>query len=88
MGRRESVKKTSLDDLSLLELERSLRKRLSPVKPDQQFVGTLRQRLEDSPAYRHQRRLAVSMLSIAAGLVVGLAIFLIGRSFIHSPNKV
>jgi len=68
---------------ALLALEQSLRAQLNPVAPNQQFVGRLRQRLEDSPTYRQQRRLAVQMLTIAVGLVVGLTIFLIGRGFIR-----
>lgn len=68
---------------ALLSLEQSLRLQLNPVQPDQQFVGRLRQRLEDSPTYRQQKRLAMKMLTIAVGLVAGLAIFLIGRGFIH-----
>ena len=68
---------------ALLTLEQSLRSQLNPVQPDQQFVGRLRQRLEDSPTYRQKKRLAVQMLTIAIGLVAGLAIFLIGRGFIH-----
>lgn len=78
---------TSKND-PLLALERSLRAELSPVKPDKQFIGKLRQRLEVSPIYQHQRRLAISLLSIAVGLVAGLVIFLIGHGFIkHSENS-
>lgn len=76
------TKRDSADE-ALLALEQSLRSQLNYVKPDQQFVGRLRQRLEDSPTYRQQRRLAVKMLTVAVGLVVGLAIFLIGRGFIQ-----
>jgi hypothetical protein len=71
----------------LLALERSLQTELSPVKPNQQFIGNLRQRLEDSPVYQQQKRLAISLLTIAVGLVTGLAIFLIGHGFVkHSEN--
>ncbi len=71
----------------LLALERSLRAELSPVKPSQHFIGNLGQRLEVSPIYQQQRRLAISLLSIAIGLVAGLVIFLIGHGFIrHSEN--
>lgn len=76
------TKRDSADE-ALLALEQSLRSQLNYVKPDQQFVGRLRQRLEDSPTYRQQRRLAVQMLTVAVGLVVGLVIFLIGRGFIQ-----
>ncbi len=71
----------------LLALERSLQSELSPVRPNQQFIGNLRQRLVDSPIFRQQRRLAISFLSIAIGLVAGLVIFLIGHGFVkHSEN--
>ena len=71
----------------LLDLERSLRAELNPVKPSQQFVGNLRDRLEISPIYKQQKRLAISLLSIALGLVAGLVIFLIGHGFLkHSEN--
>lgn len=81
------MKTSKANDLQLLDLERSLKSGLNPIQPDQQFVGNLRRRLEDMPVYHRKQRLAVSMLSIAAGLVVGLAIFLIGRSFVHSANE-
>lgn len=71
----------------LLALERSLQSELSPVRPNQQFIGNLRQRLVDLPIFRQQRRLAISFLSIAIGLVAGLVIFLIGHGFVkHSEN--
>jgi len=80
------MEKTSSNE-ALLALERSLKKELHPVKPDRKFVGTLRRRLEDSPVYQRKRRMAATMLSIAAGLVVGLAIFLIGRGFIQNVEE-
>ncbi len=77
---------TTNDD-QLLALERSLQSELAPVEPNQQFIGNLRQRLEGSPIFQQQRRLAISLLSIAIGLVAGLAIFLIGHGFVkHSEN--
>lgn len=71
----------------LLALEKSLKDQLNPVKPDQSFVGCLSKRLEDSPAYRRKRRMAATMLTVAGGLVFGLAIFLIGRGFIHNTEE-
>lgn len=80
-----SEKKSS--DEALLALEKSLKTKLSQVKPDQNFIGNLHRRLEDSPVYRQQRRKAATLLSIAAGLLVGLAIFLVGRAFIQEANE-
>jgi hypothetical protein len=71
----------------LLALEKSLKSRLHPVTPDRQFVGRLRKRLENSPVYQKQQRLAATFLSIAAGLVFGLVIFLIGRGFIKDTKE-
>jgi hypothetical protein len=71
----------------LLDIERSLRAELSPVKPSQKFIGNLRERLEVSPIYQQQRRLAISLLSIAIGLVAGLAIFLIGHGFMKRSEN-
>jgi len=65
----------------LLELEKSLKSRLHPVAPDQKFVSHLSSRLEDIPIDQKQRTLGVTLLSVAAGLVVGLAIYLISREF-------
>ncbi len=70
-------------DEALLALEHTLRSRLSPVKPDQKFVNSLRTRLEESPVYSQQRRTAAKMLTIAAGLMVGLVVFLIGRGLMR-----
>jgi hypothetical protein len=72
----------------LLALETSLKSKLHPVMPDRQFVGHLRRRLEESTTYRKQRRLVATLLSVAAGLVVGLVIFLIGKGFINDARKV
>ena len=71
----------------LSQIERSLRTKLEPVVPNEQFIGGLRQRLEDSPIYQKQRRLAASLLSIAFGLVVGLIIFLLGRGLVSETEK-
>jgi hypothetical protein len=71
----------------LLALERSLKQELHPVQPDQKFIGSLQQRLEDSPEFQRNRRTAATLLSIAAGLIIGLAIFLIGRGFIENTDQ-
>lgn len=71
----------------LLALEKSLKSKLHPVMPDRQFVGRLRKRLEDSPTYQERQRLAATLLSIAAGLVVGLVVFLIGKGFIKDTRE-
>lgn len=65
----------------LLALERSLKTQLQPIKPNQQFVGNLRLRLEDPSAYRRPRQTAYSFLAIAGGLLFGLVVFLIGKGF-------
>lgn len=71
---------------SLIDLERQLRARMNPVQPDRQFVGALLQRLERSPMTPQRQRTAATLLSIAGGLVVGLAIFLIGRRFVENSD--
>ncbi|HCU57631.1 MAG TPA: hypothetical protein DF984_05310 [Anaerolineaceae bacterium] len=72
---------------NLLELEQSLRTRLSPVRPDRDFVGNLQQRLEQSPIFQKKRHLAVTLLTVAGGLVIGTAVFLIGRELIEGTRK-
>jgi hypothetical protein len=64
----------------LLALEKALKTRLSPVHPSQHFVGSLRQRLEDAPIDQQRKWLAMVLLALAGGLVVGLVTFLIGKS--------
>ncbi|MCB2202867.1 hypothetical protein KQH56_02555 [bacterium] len=71
----------------LLALEKALRTRLSPVHPSQQFVGSLRQRLEDSPIDPQRKWLAMLLLAIAGGLAVGLVIFLVGKSLNQSGDE-
>ncbi|MBG0786445.1 MAG: hypothetical protein H0S79_15215 [Anaerolineaceae bacterium] len=71
----------------LNNIEKSLRTKLAPIAPNDQFIGSLRQRLEGSTIYEKQHRLAVSMLSIAFGLVVGLAVFLLGRGLVRDGEK-
>lgn len=71
----------------LLNLERSLKTRLYPVKPDQEFVGDLQQRLTQSPVYDRQHRLAATLMTIAAGLMTGLVIFFLGRGFLNQTGN-
>lgn len=72
---------------TLLKLERSLRDRLNPVRPDHKFIGSLQKKLQESPLLRKKRHLAVTLLTIAGGLVVGTAVFLIGRGLIAGSEK-
>ena len=72
---------------NLLKLEQSLRNRLSPVRPNRDFVGSLHKRLEQSPIYQNKRHLAVTLLTIAGGLVIGTAVFLIGRELLDGVEK-
>ncbi len=71
----------------LLTLEKSLKSKLHPISPDQRFVRSLREQLADKTTSRKQQTLAVTLLSVAAGLVVGLVIFLIGREFLHEADE-
>jgi hypothetical protein len=71
----------------LLALEQALKSRLTPVKPDQNFVGSLRSRLEDSPIYQQKRETAYFLLSIASGLLVGSLIFIIGKGIIYGLRQ-
>jgi hypothetical protein len=75
------------DNESLLALEDSLKRRLHPVTPNRQFVHGLRRRLEESNRLNRQRRTAATLLTIAGGLLIGLAIFLIGRGFLSGSGK-
>lgn len=73
---------------NLLNLEQSLRNRLNPVRPDRKFVGHLHKKLEESPLYERKRHLAGTLLTVAGGLVIGTAVFLIGRELIGgSPQS-
>ena len=71
----------------LNRIEQSLRAKLAPIVTNDKFIGNLRERLEGSTIFEKQQRLAVSMLSIALGLVVGLVIFLVGRGLVHDGEK-
>jgi hypothetical protein len=72
---------------SLIALENTLKKKLYPVQPNQHFVQKLRTRLEKSNILDRQQRTAATYLTIAGGLLIGLAIFLIGRGFLRKPNE-
>jgi hypothetical protein len=72
---------------SLLELENSLKRQLQPVQPNRQFVNKLKTRLEESNIFDQQQRTAATLLTIAGGLMIGLAIFLIGRGFLSESEK-
>lgn len=63
----------------LLKLEKALRISLHPVQPNQKFIGLLRKRLKEEGSQDHSQRIAVSFLTIAAGLISGLVVFLIGQ---------
>jgi hypothetical protein len=80
------VSRQEVDHQSLMNLEKSLKYKLHPVQPRRDFVGTLRDRLENSSIYDDKRKMAVTMLLIAIGLVTGLAIFLIGRQFMNEES--
>jgi len=72
----------NLSNEALLDLEQTLKSRLRPVTPSQNFIGSLKRKLEESTTAQRQHRLAVKMLVVAVGLTVGLAIFLIGRGYL------
>ena len=70
-----------LSNEALLDLEQTLKARLQPIEPSQNFVGSLRRKLEESTSVHRQYRSAFKMLVVAIGLTVGLAVFLIGRGY-------
>lgn len=71
----------------LLALERILKSRFHPIKPDRRFVGNLRSRLENSPRYSKQRKTAYIFVTTAGGLLFGLIIFLIGKELIRGSRE-
>ncbi len=71
----------------LLALEKALKARLSPVHPNQQFVGSLRRRLENETIDPQRKWLAMALLAIAGGLAVGLVVFLIGKSLVETGEE-
>jgi len=81
------MRKSKLNNETLLALEDSLKDKFHPVEPDQQFVRHLRIRLEESPILYRRRRTAATLLTIAGGLLLGLAIFLIGRGFLSQSGE-
>lgn len=70
----------------LLALEKALKTRLSPVHPSQHFVGSLRQRLENSSIDPQRKWLAMVLLALAGGLAVGLVTFLISKSQVEDSE--
>jgi hypothetical protein len=80
------MKKADLSNHELLRLENSLRQTLHPVYPDQKFVGSLRRQLNEEACKDSSHRLAVSFLTIAAGLIAGLVVILIGRILIKEKG--
>lgn len=71
----------------LLALENKLKQDLHPVEPNQRFIQKLRTRLEDSPILMRQQRVAATLLTVAGGLLIGLAVFLIGRGFLRQTGQ-
>jgi DNA gyrase/topoisomerase IV subunit B len=79
-------KENAEQNISLFDLEHRLKSLMSPVRPDQKFIGQLRERLESSTAYNKQRQLGGKLLTIALGLLSGSIIFLVGRRFMQKPE--
>ncbi len=76
------MKNSKASNEDLLRLERSLKHTLHPVYPDQRFVGSLRKKLKEEASQDRTHRLGISFLTIAAGLIAGLTVVLIGRILI------
>jgi len=81
------MKRQLLSDETLLELEQSLKAKLNPVQPDHGFITTLREKLINEPIYRPQHRTALTLLTIAGGLIFGLAIYLFGRRYFTDHSE-
>lgn len=81
------MKRQYFSDETLLELERSLKAKLNPVQPDRSFISTLREKLLEQPDKRPHQRTAMTLLIIAGGLLLGLAIYLIGRGFFRDKSE-
>jgi hypothetical protein len=73
-------------NITLIELQRSLKDKLNPVQPDMKFIGQLRERLENASGNSHQRRLGMQLLMTAVGLLAGLIIFLVGQHLIKKAG--
>ncbi len=71
----------------LKNLEQSLKSQLFPVSPDQNFVGVLQRRLQESPTNQQRRLKAATLLTIAGGLVIGLTIFFVGKQFLNFDQQ-
>ncbi|MEA3325996.1 MAG: hypothetical protein U9R53_01600 [Chloroflexota bacterium] len=80
------MRERQFSDETLLALERALKAKLNPVHPDQSFIHTLKQRLADMPINEPHQRMAMTLLTIAGGLFLGLVIYLIGRGFIKDKS--
>jgi hypothetical protein len=76
------MEKADSTNMTLYELQRSLKNKLNPVQPDKKFIGHLRERLETSSGNYHQQRLAMQLMTTAVGLMAGLIIFLVGQHLI------
>jgi hypothetical protein len=81
------MQQEKLMNTTLLALENSLKGKFHPIEPDQQFVQQLRKRLEGSPILFRRRRTAATLLTIAGGLLFGLAVFLLGRGFLSQSSE-
>lgn len=80
------MKKSSVSNEDLLMLERSLKRSLHPIDPDHKFIGSLRTALKEEANQDRSHRIAFSFLTIAAGLIAGLTIILIGQILIKQKE--
>jgi hypothetical protein len=76
----------NLTDQELAILEDSLRNSLHPVEPDRTFVRRLHRQLENAKDFGQNTRFAKQLLTIAVGLLVGFAIFIVGRDMIEQSH--
>lgn len=81
------MKRHLFSDQTLLDLEKSLKAKLNPVQPDHRFITTLREKLINEPIQQPQHRTALTMLTIAGGLLFGLAVYLFGRRYFQAPSE-
>lgn len=80
------MEKADSTNITLYELQRSLKNKLNPVQPDKKFIGHLRERLENSSGNYNQQRLAMQLITTAVGLMAGLIIFLVGQHLINKTG--
>lgn len=80
------MNKSSVSNEDLLKLERSLKNTLKPVDPDHKFIGSLRKALREEADADRSHRIAFSFLTIAAGLIAGLTVILIGQILIKQKE--